>query len=249
MNRHISESAEEAASLDRIEEALEIYEAEGEDALERIQEMLSEEEFDVFMDEIEEMDEEEDEDEFELSDGERLNEMAVFRCSPATMKANKALTNACGAVFPSYSIYEILKSALRVVQTLDGRLRSEKMDEGCFVFCKDGKKIMDSSTLPISHDPADPYEHIEEFQQFLSNVADYLDSRIPKEPPKEYPRDYRYTVSFVNPEGTKEVLVISIENTKATKLLSAKCFHGHKSVAVKDFDLKSFAKGWFPDYL
>ena len=73
MAGRIDESAEEAASLDRIEEALNLYEAEGEDALERIQEMLSEEEFDVFMDEIED---EEDDEEFELSDGELLNEMA-----------------------------------------------------------------------------------------------------------------------------------------------------------------------------
>ena len=72
MAGRIDESAEEAASLDRIEEALNLYEAEGEDALERIQEMLSEEEFDVFMDEIED----EEEEEFELSDGELLNEMA-----------------------------------------------------------------------------------------------------------------------------------------------------------------------------
>ena len=54
MTRIVDESAEEAASLDRIEKALEIYETNDENALERIQEMLSDEEFDVFMDEIEE---------------------------------------------------------------------------------------------------------------------------------------------------------------------------------------------------
>ena len=67
MAGRIDESAEEAASLDRIEEALEIYETEGEDALERIQGMLSEEEFDVFMDEIEDE---------EGENLESLNEMA-----------------------------------------------------------------------------------------------------------------------------------------------------------------------------
>ena len=104
---------------------------------------------------------------------------------------------------------------------------------------------MDSSEIPLSLRPADPYEHIEEFQEFLSNVADYLDSRIPSVPPEDYPADYKYTVSFVNKDGTKEILVISIENTKSTKVLSAKCFYGHKGVAVRDAALKSFAEGWF----
>lgn len=238
-------SEDEERSCQRIEEALELYEANGEDALEEITGMLSKDEFEIFMDEVEMLEDEEDDEDFE-DDLERVDEMAVFRCLPATMKASEELTNACCAVFPSYSVYEILKSSLKVVQTLDSRAHSERIDDGYFIFCKDGKKIMDSLDIPLSHRPADKYEHIEEFQEFLSNVADYLDRNIPSVPPKEYPEDYKYTVSFVNKDGTKEILVISIENTKSTKLLSAKCFHGHKGVAVRDAALKSYAQGWFP---
>ena len=172
--------------------------------------------------------------------------MTVFSCSPAVLKANNVLKNDCCVIFPSYSIYEILKSALEIGQYLDGRLKTEKINDGCFVLYKNDNKVMDSSNAPLSHKPADPYEHIEEFQEFLSNVADYLDSNIPAAPPEEYPDDYRYAVYFVSADETKNILVISVENTKETKSLLAKCLDGHDSVSLKNAALKSFAQGYFP---
>ena len=85
MTRCVDESAEEAASLDRIEKALEIYETNGEDSLERIQEMLSDEEFDVFMDEIKVL-------EREALDDECLNEYQEPLYEMATVGYDESLS-------------------------------------------------------------------------------------------------------------------------------------------------------------
>ena len=73
-------SEEEERSCKRIEEELELYEANGEDALKEIAEMLSKDEFEIFMDEVEMLDDEEEGD--ELVDNDRIEEMARSYSEP-----------------------------------------------------------------------------------------------------------------------------------------------------------------------
>ena len=69
---------EELMSLQMIDEAIALYEAEGEEALEEIEKSLTVEEYERFWDEIEALDEEilDEEDVYENEQKETLNEMA-----------------------------------------------------------------------------------------------------------------------------------------------------------------------------
>ena len=78
MKKHEDEAL---MSLQRIDEAIALYEAEGEEALEEIEKSLTKDEFEVFMDEVEELLEDDEDDEgFEDEDDlERVDEMAYAK--------------------------------------------------------------------------------------------------------------------------------------------------------------------------
>ena len=228
------EESEEELSRQRIDEALELYENDGEDAIYEIQDMLSEEEYEIFMDEIDEFEDVYDEDETHdaicmfVSNEERKNELC--------------------AVFPAYAILEMAKYTADIVKDLDRFLRREGAQQGHFVLYKNSNKLCDSSDIVLSYHPKNKYEHREEFQLFIEKVISILKAEVPLMPPTEYPEPYTYKITFAFDDAEEEVSVIFIENTSEYKMpeLSAACLFG-RNLSISEKGLNKFAEVMFQE--